>query len=138
MYDKELFKANSKLQVEKAFPWAITFNKETISNINELQKEFGTLAKELLYPFIYNKYEILFKLKKSKGDNSAQAKVWGNSVGGHLRCNFCNANFSLIAIISYGYCSTCFEKHLQFIVDKNKNNTASNFGISFFTWISIK
>jgi hypothetical protein len=138
MYNNDLFKAGSKrMLVEQAMPWAITFEKETIKNVDALRRIFGILLKKLLVPFCYNGYEITFKLKKSKADNSNLAKEWGNSVGGHLKCCFCSADWSSDWIICYAYSCCQLNKNLKTIVQAVKNNTGSNYGISFLPGILL-
>jgi hypothetical protein len=137
LFDPCIFKENSnRLYIQQQMPWAISFGKETINVVNNMRYKFGKLIRRLLCPFQYHKYNITFKLRKSKADNSCLAKVWGNSVGGHFRCCFCSSNWNE-NIISYSYCCQQQEKTLEFIMNSVKEKTGSQFGISFLPGILL-
>lgn len=141
LYDKVLFHRNSKISIiQKPLPLALTFNKETINNIQILRTLLGEMIKELGRPFIYMNHEITFCLKISKADNSGMEKAWGNSVGGHHKCVFCGLNFSSQNIISYVNCMKEADttiKTLESIMEHHRNKTGTQIGISFLPAILL-
>ena len=121
-------------------PFALTFNKETIANMNALRTLLGHLNQHLLAPVEYKNHQINFQLHTSKADNSGMEKAWGNSVGGHYKCTECGINFATDSVTSFSsslQVARLTPKSLQSIMEHCKAKTGASIGISFLPGILL-
>ena len=140
-WDPTLFVTSCKISVvQRPMPFALTFNKETIANINALRTLLGHLNQHLLAPVEYKNHRINFQLRTSKADNSGMEKAWGNSVGGHYKCTECGINFATDSVISFSsslQVARLTPKSLQSIMEHCKAKTGTSIGISFLPGILL-
>ena len=103
-------------RILRLYPVALAVLPETIQTVTALLREVRKELPDISTPFNWRGRTWSFKFKIFNGDNSVQQKAIGNSVGGDLRCSFCDADFSFPSIWSFKHLCGCFKKTLSSVL----------------------
>lgn len=99
------------IDVIRFYPLCLSVLPENIVSIEYLARQLREEVRALR-PLQWAGRVVIFKFRMLIGDNSVQQKFTGNSVGGDLRCQCCDLDFSSRAVWSWKYMASRFVKTL--------------------------